>query len=106
MRTAASCSAGIVPGLLNLEGGCECCSPRCRLLIPPEDLMTFGDEWDRIVAEPFSLIPSVPQPLWPFVDERDAVVQALARRAPASITRNFVDVAALLGAHPSLARRT
>lgn len=34
------------------------------------------------------------------------VEQALARRAPASITRNYVDVAALLGAHPSLARRT
>ena len=95
-------------GSLNLEGGfeCRCGSPRCRSRIRPEDLITFGAEWDRIVAEPFSLIPSVPQPLWPFLEERAAVEQALARRAPASITQNFVDVAALLGAHPSLARRT
>ena len=78
----------------------------CRSLIRPGDLLAFGEEWDRLVAEPFALIPSVPQPLWPFREEREAVEQALARRAPASITRNFVDVAVLLSAHPSLARRT
>jgi len=95
-------------GSLNLEYGfeCRCGSPRCRMLIRPEDLLTFGDAWDRLVAEPFMLIPSVAQPLWPFLEERDAVEQALARRAPASITRNFVDVAALLSTHPSLARRS
>jgi len=95
-------------GSLNLEWGfeCRCGSPRCRSLIRPGDLLTHAAEWDRLVAEPFLLIPSVAQPLWPFLEEREAVEQALARRAPASITRNYVDVAALLGAHPSLARRT
>ena len=95
-------------GSLNLECDfeCRCGSPRCRSLIRPGDLLAFGGEWDRLVAEPFALIPSVPQPLWPFLEERDAVEQALACRAPASITRNFVDVAVLLSAHPSLARRT
>jgi len=95
-------------GSLNLEYDfeCRCGSPRCRTLIKPGDLLTFGDQWDRVVAEPFSLIPSVAQPLYPFLEEREAVEQALARRAPASITRNFVDVAALLSTHPSLARRS
>jgi len=85
---------------------CRCGSPRCRTLIRPGDLLAFGEEWDRLVAEPFALIPSVPQPLWPFLEERDAVQEALARRAPASITRNFVDVARMLRPHPALARRT
>jgi hypothetical protein len=70
-------------------------------------LLTFGDAWDRLVAEPFSLIKSVAQPLWPFLEEGAAVEAALSRRAEvASIKRNFVDVAALLSAHPSLARRS
>jgi hypothetical protein len=94
-------------GSLNLEYDfeCRCGSARCRTLIRPGDLLTFGDAWDRLVAEPFALIPSVPQPLWPFLEERDAVEEALARRRPASITRNFVDGAALLSTHPSLTRR-
>ena len=95
-------------GSLNLDYdfACRCGSPRCRTLIRPGDLLAFGEEWDRLVAEPFALIPSVPQPLWPFLEERDAVQEALARRAPASITRNFVDVARMLRPHPALARRT
>lgn len=96
-------------GSLNLEWSfeCRCGSPRCRSLIRPGDLLTFGDRWDQIVAEPFSLIKSVTQPLWPFLEERAAVEDALSRRvAVASIKRNFVDVAALLSAHPSLVRRS
>ena len=95
-------------GTLNLDYGfqCHCGSPRCRREIRPEDLLTFAGEWDRKVAEPFALIKSVPQPLWPFLDERDAVEQALARRTPvASVSKNFVDVASLLSDHPLLTRR-
>jgi hypothetical protein len=87
-------------GSLNLEDGfdCSCGLPGCRGRIRPDDLMTLGDEWDRIVAEPFRLIPSVPQPLWPFVENRGPVEAALAGRGPiASVKANHVDVAALLG---------
>jgi uncharacterized protein len=96
-------------GSLNLEYGfeCRCGSPRCRHQIRPGDLLRFALEWDRLVAEPFSLIRSVPQPLWLFLEERDAVEDALAHRTPvASVTRNFVDVPALLRGHRLLASRT
>lgn len=95
-------------GTLNLEYGfdCRCGSARCRTRIRPGDLLTYAAEWDRRVAEPFSLIRAAPQPLWPFLEEREAVEDALVHRAPvASVKRNFVDVAALLRGHPSLARR-
>lgn len=96
-------------GTLNLEYAFECCcrSSRCRGRIHPRDLLTYAPEWDRAVAEPFALIPSVPQPLWPFLEERDAVEAALAGRTPvASVSRNFVDVTSLLGGSPALAQRT
>ena len=63
-------------------------------------------DWDRVVAEPFSLIATVAQPLWRFLEEREAVELALAVGPVASIRRNFVDVATLLSDHPSLARRS
>jgi len=86
-------------GSLNLDYDfdCSCGLPGCRRRIRPDDLLTFGDEWDRLVAEPFRLIPSVPQPLWRFVENRDPVEAALGRRSPiASIKATYVDVAALL----------
>jgi hypothetical protein len=96
-------------GSLNLEYGfeCRCGSPRCRNQIRPGDLLRFAGEWDRLVAEPFSLIRSVPQPLWPFLEESEAVEDALSHRTPvASVSRNFVDVTALLSGYRSLAGRT
>lgn len=95
-------------GSLNLDYAfqCQCGSPRCRREIRPEDLLRFAAEWDRTVAGPFALIKSVPQPLWPLLEERDAVEQALAHRTPiASVSKNFVDVASLLSDHPLLPRR-
>ena len=86
-------------GSLNLEYDfdCSCGLPGCRRRIQPGDLMALGDDWDRIVAEPFRLIPSVPQPLWCFLENRGPVDAALAGRSPiASVKANYVDVAALL----------
>jgi hypothetical protein len=96
-------------GTLNLEYGfaCRCGSPRCRGEINPRDLLTMAAEWDRAVAGPFGLMPSVPQPLWPFLEEREAVEAALSGRAPiASISRNFVDATLLMSRHPALMQRT
>jgi hypothetical protein len=87
-------------GALNLEYdfACQCGSPACRQLIRPGDLFVFAREWDDIVAQPFRLIPSVPQPLWAFLEEQHAVEAVLAGHAPiASVIANHVDGVALLG---------
>ena len=94
-------------GSLNLEYDfdCSCGVPGCRRRIRPGDLMTFGDDWDRIVAEPFRLIRHVSQPLWPFLDEKDTVEAVLAGTSPlASVRDNYVNVSALLCSCPPLAR--
>ncbi len=94
-------------GSLNLEYSfdCSCGSRACRRQVRPGDLVTYADDWDRIVAESFQLIPTVSQPLWAFLDEKEAVEAALAGATPiASVRRNYVDVAELLCGLPSLAR--
>jgi len=94
-------------GSLNLEYGfdCSCGLRTCRRQVRPGDLLTYADDWDRIVAESFRLIPTVSQPLWAFLDETTEVEAALAGTAPiASVKRNYVDVAELLCGLPSLAR--
>jgi hypothetical protein len=86
-------------GSLNLEYdfACSCGLPGCRGRIQPADLMTLGDDWDRIVAGPFRLIPSVPQPLWCFLEDRGPVEAAIAGRSPiASVKASYVDAVALL----------
>lgn len=85
-------------GSLNLETAfeCSCGLPGCRGRIQPGDLMTFGDDWDRMVAGPFRLIPAVPQPLWGFLENREPVEAALAGQRPiASVKASYVDAAAL-----------
>jgi hypothetical protein len=94
-------------GSLNLEYDfdCSCGVPECRRRIRPADLVSFADDWDRIVAGPFRAIPTVPQPLWPMLDEKDAVEGVLAGTSPiASVRANYVDVTALLCGYPPLGR--
>lgn len=94
-------------GSLNLEWGfdCSCGLRACRHQVRPGDLLTYADDWDRIVAEPFRLIPTVPQPLWPFLDEKAPVEAALAGTTSiASVRQNYVDVAEILCGLPSLDR--
>jgi hypothetical protein len=86
-------------GSLNLEYDFDCsCGLRdCRRQIRPDDLLSFADTWDLIVAEPFRLIPTVNQPLWHFLEEKDAVEAALSGRSPiASVRANYVNVTELL----------
>lgn len=85
-------------GSLNLEYdfACSCGVAHCRGVIHPGDLLRFAAEWDRSVEEPFRTIPRVAQPLWPFLEEREAVAAVLAGAAAiASVRENYVDVGAL-----------
>jgi hypothetical protein len=79
-------------GSLNLEYDfvCFCQTPLCREKIRPDDLARYADGWDHIVAEPFRLIHTVSQPLWPLVKEKDVVEAVLANRLPiASCRQNY-----------------
>jgi hypothetical protein len=81
-------------GSLNLEYDfvCFCASPSCRQTIHPGDLLKYADSWDQSVASSFRLITTVPQPLWPFVKEKDAVEAALAGHIPiASCRENYYE---------------
>jgi hypothetical protein len=79
-------------GSLNIEYDftCFCAVPRCSKKILPGDLVRYADEWDRIVALPFRLIATVPQPLWPFVREKNEIAAVLAAKSPiASCQANY-----------------
>jgi hypothetical protein len=94
-------------GSLNLEYNfsCSCGLPECRGLIRPNDLLSYGDQWDRLLVEPFRRIAAVPQPLWQFLEEKAPVEAALAGSSPiASVRANYVNVAELLCGYPPLAR--
>jgi len=65
---------------LNLEGSFDCCCGlrQCRSTVREEDIYAHAEHWDGIVREAFPLIGTLPQPLWPLVEEKDAVQAALA----------------------------
>lgn len=79
-------------GSLNIEYDfiCSCNSVRCRHKIRPGDMLSYAETWDRLIADPFRLIPTVSQPLWPFVKEKEAIEAALAgRTAIVSCQKNY-----------------
>jgi hypothetical protein len=91
-------------GSLNLEYDfpCSCGTPQCRGVIRADDLLTYADAWDREAAEPFRLIASVAQPLWPFSEEQAAITAALEGRAPiASVRTTYVNTRELFPARPA-----
>jgi len=77
-------------GSLNLEYDFICCcgSAMCREKIRPDDLLRYGDGWDQIVLEPFRLIPTVAQPLWSLVKEKDVIAKVLANKIPLASCRD------------------
>jgi len=87
-------------GSLNIEYDfvCACGAAICRQQIHPGDMLTYAESWDRLVAEPFRLIPTVAQPLWPFVKEKEAIEAALAgKTAIVSCRQNYYAFPALPG---------
>jgi hypothetical protein len=65
---------------LNLEGSfdCHCRVHQCRTTVSGDDIYRHSDRWDNIVREAFPQIEKVAQPLWPLVEEKEAVLAALA----------------------------
>ena len=79
-------------GSLNIEYDftCACGSAMCRHKIRPGDMLSYAETWDQLIADPFRLIQTVPQPLWPFVKEKEAIEAALTgQTAIASCRENY-----------------
>src|SRR5215471_13473416 len=74
------------------------CDPSCRSAgydfelavrdIHPDDLLIYAEQWDQIVAEPFRLMPTVAQPLWPLVKDKKTLEAVLACRMPIASCRD------------------
>jgi len=82
-------------GSLNLEYDfcCACATAACRKTIHPDDLITYAEQWDQIVAEPFRLMPAVAQPLWPLIKDKEILAAVLACHMPiASCRENYYPV--------------
>ena len=64
---------------LNLEDRfeCHCRTAECRGMVSGDDIHFYADRWDRQVRAAFAHIAQQPQPLWPLVEEKDAVLAAL-----------------------------
>jgi hypothetical protein len=67
-------------GSLNLETPfpCACGSRNCRGTIGPGDFDLYSQRWDALVAEAFTFIERVEQPLWDLVAEKAAIKRVLA----------------------------
>lgn len=57
---------------------CLCGARDCRGHVLPDDMLHLGESWNILAREAFFLIPSVSQPLWDVVSERDTISAALA----------------------------
>ncbi len=71
-------------GTLNISTGflCQCGSAECRKRIYPDDPLRLAEVWDRRVAEAFSMLSAVAQPLWCWVKQRKTVEAVLRGKRP------------------------
>jgi hypothetical protein len=67
-------------GTLNLAEPfpCSCGAAECRGIVLSDDHTRVGDRWNSLARDAFVLIPTVAQPLWDILSERDEVDAALA----------------------------
>ena len=49
----------------------------CRGILLTDDHTRFGDQWNTLARDAFVLIPTVAQPLWDILLERDEIEAAL-----------------------------
>lgn len=61
---------------------CLCGAPECRGTIQAQDFETRAEDWDRRIAQAFTRILDVDQPLWPLVGNPAEVQGAAAFGAP------------------------
>lgn len=66
-------------GILNRQYDfpCLCGSKNCRKLIKRNDIKKLYPIWDKKVQDSFFFIPSLPQPLWNLVKEKEEVATVL-----------------------------
>lgn len=63
-----------------------------RKIVYPDDLLNFHEDWDKLIAQVFHIIPKIPQPLKPFLTEKtnESIKKVLDGDAPiASILENY-----------------
>jgi hypothetical protein len=67
-------------GTLNLAEPftCLCGAPQCRRQLLPDDPARYAADWNDLARKAFFLIPTVSQPLWDVVEEREVIEAALA----------------------------
>ncbi len=70
-------------GTLNLSQDfvCACQSSDCRRIIRPDDMERHAPAWDAKVESAFHRLLEIPQPLWTFLAEPDAVAKAVGNLA-------------------------
>jgi uncharacterized protein len=69
---------------------CACGAPACRGTIRPDDVLRFGDDWDRQVRDALAFAKQVEQPLWPLVAEARELERSLADEIPLPSVRTHV----------------
>ncbi|MHC4391866.1 MAG: SET domain-containing protein [Planctomycetota bacterium] len=67
---------------LNITEPFRCCcgSEQCRGTVHASDFHELGTRWDEEVGSAFPLIGALPQPLWPYLAEKDEVLAVLGGR--------------------------
>ncbi len=66
-------------GTLNLTKPfpCSCGAAECRGTLHPDDHTRIGDQWNTRARDAFILLPTVAQPLWDILTERNEIETAL-----------------------------
>ncbi|HLB33455.1 MAG: hypothetical protein A3F67_07285 [Verrucomicrobia bacterium RIFCSPHIGHO2_12_FULL_41_10] len=76
-------------GILNRQYDfpCACGAENCRKILKRNDIKKLYPIWDKKVQEAFSFIPSLPQPLWNLVKEKEEMATVLKK--PPSTLKYF-----------------
>src|SRR5262245_45166976 len=82
-------------GSLNLEYDfrCACATAACRKTIHPDDLLTYAEHSDLIVAKPCGVIFTVAHHVWPLIKDEEILAVDLTFYMPTASSReNFYPV--------------
>jgi hypothetical protein len=68
---------------------CLCGAPTCRGQVSSRDLLDYADAWDREIRAAVAAAAGVPQPLWPFVLDPDALAPIVRGEHPPPSVREI-----------------